>query len=106
MKYKALLHHTWTKRDMYGNVYHTVRVTNPKNGKSFTTKTPSMSNVESILYTAFPPMSGYPYYATNECTGSARLSSLPEHIYLSQCHFDDGWKKALNKIGYRLRGIK
>ncbi len=105
MMYKALLHESWTKRDINGNVYHTVRVTNPKNGKSFTTETPHISNVNHILYDAFPSVSNsgrYPFYSTDHCTGSSRLSSLPDHIYLNNCHLDDGWKKALRKIGYRI----
>ena len=103
MKYKALLHESYTKRDMYGNVYHTIKVTNPITGKSFTVETPSSSNVDSILSDAFKLKSGrYPHYFTSACTNSARLSSLPDHIYLNQCHFDDGWKKALNNIGYRI----
>jgi hypothetical protein len=90
---------------MHGNVYHTIKVTNPKNRQSFTVETPSSSNVDSILYDAFSRDSrsgAYPFYFTSACTGSARLSSLPSHIYLNQCHFDDGWKKALNSIGYRI----
>jgi len=101
--YKALLHETWTKRDMSGNVYHAVRITNPKNEKSFTVETPSLGNVESILYDAFKFKSGrYPYYRTDRCTDSSRLSSLPDRIYLNQCHLDDKWKTELRKIGYRI----
>lgn len=102
--YKALLHEYYTKRDINGNVYHVVKVTNPKTEKSFLTETPHISNVNHILYDAFPAVSKsgrYPFYCTESCTGSARLSSLPNHIYLNQCHFDEGWKKALNSIGYK-----
>lgn len=101
--YKALLHETWTKRDYSGNVYHTVKVTNPKTEKSFTVSTCSLGNVEHILYDIFSMRSGrYPFYATNHCTGSSRLSSLPEHIYLNECHSTEGWRKELRKIGYRI----
>jgi hypothetical protein len=103
MTYKALLHHTYTKKDIYGNVYHTVRITNPKTGKSVTTSTPSLGNVEHILNSIFPYTSfHYPYYTTECCTDSARLSSLPDHVYLNDCHPKDDWKKALRSIGYRL----
>lgn len=104
MKYKALLHETYTKRDINGNVYHVVEVTNPKNGKSFKTETPSMGNVTHILNELFPYSSGFGhnYYITGSCTGSTRLSSLPDHIYTACCDGDIRWKKALRSIGYRL----
>ncbi len=101
--YKALLHETWTKRDINGNVYHTVKVTNPRTEKSFTVSTCSMGNVTHILNTIFPTMSGAcPYYITDHCTGSTRLSSLPESIYLDECHRSIQWTKELRKIGYRI----
>lgn len=101
--YKALLHHTYTKRDVYGNVYHTVRITNPVNEKFVTVSTCSLGNVEHILYLMFKFKSGkYPFYTTECCTDSARLNSLPQAIYLNECHPDKNWKKALNSIGYRI----
>ena len=99
MYYKALLHETYTKRDVYGNVYHVVKITNPKNGKSFTTETPSMSNVISILNRIF---TYHNCYITESCTGSTKLSSLPSHVYLDNCHPNDEWYKALRGIGYRI----
>lgn len=102
--FKALLHETYTKRDRDGNVYHVVRVTNPKNGKSFTTETPSMGNVTHVLNEFFPECNRTgrsPYYTTESCTDSTRLSSLPGHIYTASCNGDDRWRKALNSIGYR-----
>ena len=101
--YKALLHETWTKRDINGNVYHTVRITNPKTMKSFTVSICSMGNVTSILNRVFPTMSGRcPYYITETCTGSTRLSTLPDAIYLDECHRSIQWEKELRAIGYRI----
>lgn len=100
MSIKALLHEYYTKRCIYGNVYHAVKVTNPKTGASFITETPSLGNVRHILNDIF----GRPteYYETESCTGSARLSSLPTMIYLNNCHESKEWRKALRGIGYRL----
>lgn len=97
---KALLHETYTKRDTSGNVYHTVRVTNPRTGDSFTTDTPSPSNVVSILGDIF----GRPqrYYQTATCTESTRLSSLPTAVSLNCCNDSKEWRDALRKIGYRV----
>lgn len=103
--YKVLLHEYYTKRDTYGNVYHTVRVTNPKTEKTFFTSTPSISNITHILNELFPTWNKTgksPYYITQNCMVSTRLSSLPNSIYLACCHPDDKWKEALRKIGYRL----
>lgn len=103
--YKALLHEYYTKRDTNGNVYHSVKVTNPKNGKSFITETPSMGNVISIISRILLTKNrtgAFPYYTTESCTGSARLSSLPTGHYLNQCHPDDMWLRALRDIGYRV----
>ena len=103
--FKALLHHTYTKRDMYGNVYHTVRITNPRTEKFFTVGTSSLGNVEHILYSLFPECKKtgrYLFYTTKRCTDSARLSSLPQHEYLNECHPDNNWEKALRKIGYKI----
>jgi len=98
---KVILKETWTKRDASGNVYHTVTVTNTKNGKSFTTETPSLSNVIGILNRMLG-LKCNEVYTCSVCTDSARYSSLPEHINLDQCHPSAGWKTNLNKIGYRL----
>ena len=95
---------------MYGNVYHVVKITNLKNGKSFNAETPSLGNVTGILNDAFGGWENMPYIETSECTGSARYSSLPESLLLDPCKYDNGklsgpyklsWKKELNKIGFR-----
>ena len=102
---KALLHETYTKRDVNGNVYHAVRITNPKNGEGFTVDTPSMGNVTHILNEIFPEWNRTgkcPYYMTESCTGSTRLNSLPSKIYLNCCHGNEEWRKALRSIGYRV----
>jgi len=103
--YKALLHETWTKRDISGNVYHTVKITNPKTRNSFTVSTCSIGNVEHILNSIFTDVSKTyycPWYITDSCTGSSRLSSLPDSIYLDECHRSIQWEKELRKIGYRI----
>lgn len=106
---KLHLAHHFTKRDIYGNVYHAVRIENIKNGKSFTVSTPSLSNVTSILYDAFGDWENCGYIVSERPTGSARISSLPEASHeLNPCRFEDGkpykgsWKKELNAIGFRL----
>lgn len=97
---KALLHETYTKRDASGNVYHTVRVTNPRTGDSFTTWSPAISNVVSILGDIF----GRPqeYYQTATCTGSTRVGSLPSNRYLDSCNESKEWRDALRGIGYKV----
>jgi hypothetical protein len=108
MKYKLILTHHYTKRDVYGNVCHAVRVENIKNGKSFTASTPSLGNVEHILCDAFGGWDESRAVIVDTCTGSARSSSLPEGLHLNPCSFEDGkpyklsWRKELNKIGFRL----
>lgn len=102
---KTLLTHTHTKRDIYGNIYHAVQVENIKNGKSFTVHTPSLGNVEGILNKAFGGWDKAGIRSVTTCTGSARLSSLPSQTvanYLNSYHFNDDWKRELNKIGFRL----
>lgn len=100
MKIKAIIEHEYTKRCVYGNVYHTVKITHPATGRSVTTKTPSLGNVTGILYDAF---GGHKDMITTEsCTGSARISSLPDTgEMLPPCRYKAEWKKALNAIGYR-----
>lgn len=98
MKIKVSIHKTRTKRDTFGNVYSVATITNPANGKSFTVKTVG-DNVESILRRAFK-CDWSAMQRTEHCTGSARLSSLPDAIYLNECDFTDEWKKALRQIGY------
>ncbi len=108
---KLILTHYYTKRCTYGNVYHVVRVENVKNGKSFLADTPSLSNVTSILFDAFgKDWEKCKYIVSEQCTNSARISSLPESLFLDPCNFEDrkdsvyklSWKKELNKIGFRL----
>ena len=106
---KLILTHYFTKRDLYGNVYHAVQVENVKNGKSFIVSTPSLSNFTHILYDAFGGWENCRYIVSEKPTGSARSSSLPAcRGYLNPCRFQDGkpykgsWKKELNKIGFRL----
>lgn len=103
-RFKALLHEIYTKRDVNGNVYHVVKITHPGTGGSFITETPSMGNVEHILYEIFPHWytGGYPFYRTESCTDSSRLSSLPSAQHLNACHGDEAWKKALRSIGYKI----
>ena len=108
---KLILTHYFTKRCTYGNVYHVVRVENAKNGKSFLVDTPSLSNVTNILFNAFgKDWDKCKYIVSEQCTNSARCSSLPEGLHLDPCRFEDrkgspyklSWKKELNKIGFRL----
>ena len=102
---KVILKEKYTKRDIYGNVYHTVTITNVRTNKHFTTQTPSLSNVVGILN-----RSGITnwnnLYTSSACTGSARISSLPTHLNLNCCNFDKAWKQELNKIGFRIRKEK
>lgn len=104
MKVKIHVQHTYTKRDTYGNVYHAVKVTNVKNGNSFTADAVSLSNVTSILGRAFGAYTSDFAIISEECTGSARTSSLPKSEYLDQCRYKNDWKKALNAVGLRPRG--
>jgi len=102
---KTLLTHTHTKRDIYGNVYHAVQVENIKNGKSFTAHAPSLENVEGILKKAFGGWDKVGLRSVSMCTGSARVSSLPDENtskHLNPCQFTPDWKRELNKIGFRL----
>lgn len=101
---KTLLTHTYTKRDINGNVYHAVQVENIKNGKSFTVHAPSLGNVGGILNTAFGGWDKAGIRSISNCTGSARLSSLPDENvpHLNPCKFTSDWKRELNKIGFRL----
>ena len=98
-KIKIIIEHHYTKRDMYGNVYHVAILINPKNSKRFSTSTPSTGNVYHIISDAF---GGHVHtHETETCTDSARLSSLPESMNLACCRYNKEWKKALNGIGYR-----
>jgi len=101
---KTLLTHTYTKRDIYGNVYHAIKIENIRNGKSFTVHAPSLSNVEGILHKAFGGWDKAGIRSFSTCTGSARLSSLPDETvpHMNGCQFTDDWKRELNKIGFRL----
>jgi len=103
-KIKAIVLITETKPDVYGGTYRTATITNPKNGKSFTTHAVGEGNIRCILWGAFGHdvkfMVNYSY------TNSTRLSSLPESISLNDSSFDEGWKKALNGIGYKCNAIK
>ena len=109
-KTKVILNHAFTKRCMYGNVYHAVTVENVRTGKSFTVHAPSLGNVEGILHDAFGGWEQAGIRSFSSCTGSARTSSLPEETAkgLNPCQFEDGkpyrgsWKKELNRIGFRL----
>jgi len=109
-KTKVILTHTYTKRCTYGNVYHSVEVENVNTGKSFTVNAPSLGNVEHILHDAFGSWENAGICVHENCTNSARISSLPEETAegLNPCCFEDGkpyrgsWKKELNKIGFRL----
>lgn len=106
MYYKTLLHHVYTKRDLSGNVYGSVKVTNPRTGQSFCTETPSVGNVTNILRQFFAVDPAYSTnYITENCTGSTKLSSLPDCLYLDNCRLTADWIKALNSIGFR-RGKK
>lgn len=98
MPIEIILDYFYTKADIYGNVYGAMRITNPITGLSFTTRTPSENNVTCVLRETFGRHLNA--YSTNKCTGSARLSSLPESIYLNCCEATDGWKDNLRKIGY------
>lgn len=107
---KLHLQHYYTKRDMYGNVYHAVRVVNIKNGKGFLISTPSLGNVTGILHDAFKGWQNCQYIISEVPTNSVRLSSLPAGRIenLNPCGFDDckpykgSWKRELNKIGFKL----
>ena len=106
---KLHLTHHFTKRDIYGNVYHVVTVASIRTGKSFTVSTPSLGNITSILCDAFGGWDKCRYIVSESPTGSARYSSLPEASNdLNPCSFKDGapyegsWRKELNKIGFRL----
>ena len=111
---KIHLTHFFTKRDIYGNVYHVVEIQNLANGKSFKVRTPSLSNITSILYDAFGGgWDNCRYIVSERCTDSARISSLPDALGdLNPCSFEDSapykgsWKKELNKIGFRLPKAK
>ena len=102
MKIRTIVEITSTKRDTYGNCYHVAKITNTANGKSFSTKAASGSNVEHILSVAFGGWREAGIYMTEKDTGSARLSSLPTASHnLNGCHYDKAWKKSLNGIGLR-----
>jgi hypothetical protein len=111
MKNKIKLHltHHFTKRCMYGNVYHVVTIENIRTGKSFSVSTPSLSNVTGILCDAFGGWDKAGYIVSECPTGSARFSSLPSASGdLNPCAFEAGkpykgsWRKELNAIGFRL----
>jgi hypothetical protein len=46
MKIKLIIHHMFSKRDVYGNVYWKTRYTNTRTGKQLTISTPHRSNAE------------------------------------------------------------
>lgn len=98
---KFILKEKYTKRDVNGNVYKTVTITNTKNYKSFTVNTPDIGNVVGILTRVFE-LKYNELYKVSICTGSSRISSLPDNIYLPYCRFDKNWKEQLNKIGVRV----
>ena len=50
MKIKAICHHYWSHRDIYGNNYWFTKVTSAKTGKSFTFDTPHSSNSNGLLF--------------------------------------------------------
>jgi hypothetical protein len=83
MKIKMLIHVTETKPDLYGNTYRTARITNTRTGKTTPEfKTCSAGNVQSVAsdltgLNRWPDMS-----TTTSSTGSARLKSLPEAVYM------------------------
>ena len=108
MKTKTLLTHTYTKRCTYGNVYHAVQIENPRNGKSFTVHAPCLSNIENILNKAFGGWDKADIRSFSNCTGSARIASLPDETasYMNECKFTDDWKRELNNIGFRLPSKK
>lgn len=104
MKIKAIIVIHETERDMYGNAYYVAEIVNPTNGKRLYVDTCSRDNARSILLDSGVlkwENYGGDYYQVNVSTGSKRTSSLPECIYLNECHYDGEWKKALQKIGYR-----
>ncbi|MEK9983463.1 MAG: hypothetical protein VW879_01860 [Opitutae bacterium] len=104
MKTNTLLTHTYTKRDIYGSVYHSVRVENPRNGKSFAVDAAGLEDVEGKLKEAFGGWDRARIQSTSTCTGSARISSLPAQDVTNYFNYDDytNWKRELNKIGFRL----
>lgn len=111
MKTKIKLHltHYYTKRCLYGNVYHVVVVENIRNAKSFCVSTPSLGNILSILHDAFGGHENCGHIVSEISTNSARSSSLPSATCdLNPCSFEDegnykaSWRKELTKIGFRL----
>ena len=107
---KLHLQHYFTNPDIYGNIYHTVRISNIKNGKGFLVEVPCLSNVTGILCEAFGGWENCQYIVSEVPTKSARYSSLPKDrlLNLNPCGFEDikpykgSWKRELNKIGFRL----
>lgn len=98
MKIKALIHITATKPDLYGNTYRRGHITNTRTGKSTPGfKANSTGNVSNI----FRQLTGAEYgeYSTSEdCTGSARLSSLPDGEYVRPADL----ARELRKIGFAI----
>ena len=95
---KVIITHTHTKMDINGNIYHTATVTNPANGQRFVTSTASPSNARSCVFEQF----NYSMFEVQVPTQSARIDSLPMQTHRTEdCHFGEGWKKALREIGYR-----
>ena len=98
---KIILEHHFTKMDVDGNVYRSVRVTSTRTGKSFATETPSKSNaIYDILYAFGPEVPSV--YVVDVPTGSARISSLP-YAGDACVSGDDGWEGALRGIGFKFK---
>ena len=106
---KLHLTHFYTKRCVYGNVYHAVCVESLRTGKSFIVHTPSLGNVTGILCDAFGGWDKVGYIVSEAPTGSARSSSLPDAtVDLNPCSYGNqgpykaSWRKELTRLGFRL----
>ena len=101
---KLIIEVTSSLRDSNGNCYHIAKITNTRNSKSFTTDTPSTSNVEGILNRA-----GYTWKETytaqkwESIRDFNRIKKYSDVEYLNACRWEKSWKKALNSIGLKPR---
>ena len=96
--YQILLHTFYTKEDKTGEVYYTVRITNPKNGKSFITKAVHLSNIEWVLYDFFH--GPFKAYYSDSCINSVDSKKMQSDYNLHYNELTPNWITAMTSIGF------
>jgi hypothetical protein len=97
--------HFHTKRDTDGNVYWSTELVNPKNGKVCVVDAGCPSNVRHSIGLALNEGKSYENYANvadwEICTGSARISSLPDGEWVEETSYGPKWQSVFRRLGYR-----